>query len=82
MYEIITGHILLTVDHYCSVCVFPLQKVLCLKFRNFILRNKALVYYILLLLLLLQLLLLDMTKLEKQMDDDACDFYEVLGFGV
>ncbi len=36
---------LLDVAHYCSALVFPLQKLLCWKFRHFLLRNKALVYF-------------------------------------
>ncbi len=41
---------LLDVAHHCSVLVFPLQKFfpLCWKFRNFLLRNIALVYFTLL----------------------------------
>ncbi len=35
--------LLLHVAQHCSVFVFPLQKVLCWKFLNFLLRNKALV---------------------------------------
>ncbi len=35
---------LLDVALHCSVLVFPLQKLLCWKFRNFLLRNIALVY--------------------------------------
>ncbi len=35
---------LLDEAHHCSVLVFPLQKLLCWKFRNFLLQNKALVY--------------------------------------
>ncbi len=31
--------------HHCSVLVFPLQKLLCWKCRNFLLRNIALVYF-------------------------------------
>ncbi len=34
----------LDVTLHCSVLVFPLQKLLCWKFRNFLLRNIALVY--------------------------------------
>ncbi len=36
---------LLDVAHHCSLLVFPLQKLLCWKFRNFHLRNKARVYF-------------------------------------
>ncbi len=37
---------LLDVTHHCSVLVFHLQKLLCWKFRTFLSRNKALVYFI------------------------------------
>ncbi len=33
------------VAQHCSVFIFPLQKCLCCKFRNFLLRNKDLVYF-------------------------------------
>ncbi len=36
--------LLLNVAHHCSVLALPLQKLLCWKFCNFLLRNKALVY--------------------------------------
>ncbi len=36
--------LLLDVVQHCSVLVFPMQKFLCRKFRDFTLRNKALVY--------------------------------------
>ncbi len=35
----------LDVAQNCSVFVFPFQKFLCCKFRNFLLRNRALVYF-------------------------------------
>ncbi len=43
--EISSDPKLLDVALHCSVLVFPLTKLLCWKFRNFLLRNKALVYF-------------------------------------
>ncbi len=45
---------LLDVVHHCSVLLFfPSQKLLCRKFPNFLLRNKALVYLLYLIYLTL-----------------------------